>query len=69
MRLGDLILLITLIIIFVISFRYTYKHFNDRDDSSNKHTIKLSLSIVGVLIGGFVLFGISIMYLNTIKLW
>lgn len=68
MNLGNLILLILAICIFIISLRYVIKHIGD-DNENGDYIIKLSLSITGTLVCGVALFIVIITYLNTIKLW
>ena len=68
MNLGDLVLIILAIVVFIISLRFINKHGGD-DITDGFYIVKLSMSIVGILVCSALLFITIIMYLNTINLW
>lgn len=68
MNLGDLILIIIAIVVFIISAKFINKHGGDNNEN-NSYLIKLSLALTGVVVCGVALFIVIIIYLNTIKLW
>lgn len=68
MNLGDFVLIIMTIVVFIISIRFINKHAGDNNEN-NSYLIKLSLALTGVVVCGVTLFIVIITYLNTIKLW